>query len=90
MLLCLSFGPWRHRADMTWLVYLALIYWPLAVILTFSGYIDYITLVVPLAGDNVVLNFLPVLGQIAFAAAFLRITWRDALAPARKLVISSD
>lgn len=78
VLLCLSFGPWRHRADMTWLVYLALVYWPLAVILTFSGYIDYITLVVPLAGDNVVLNFLPVLGQIAFAAAFLRITWRDA------------
>jgi hypothetical protein len=78
VLLCLSFGPWRHRADMTWLVYLALVYWPLAVILTFGGYLDYITLVLPVAGDNAWLNFGPITLQIAVAAIAVRHFWRQA------------
>lgn len=78
VLLCLSFGPWRHRADMTWLVYLALIYWPLAVIMTSSGYFSFITLVLPLAGDNLFINFAPVTSQIIIAAIATQIYWRQA------------
>ncbi len=88
VLLCLSFGPWRHRADMTWLVYLALVYWPLGIILTFSGYFDFITLVLPLAGDNPLLNFGPILCQVLVAAWFVRMTWLQAIrSPGRGIAL---
>jgi hypothetical protein len=32
VLLWLSFGAWRSRSDVTWLVYLALVYWPIVVL----------------------------------------------------------
>lgn len=75
ILLWLSCGPWRQRADMTWLVYLALIYWPLGIILAFSGYFGFITVVLPFAGDNPLLNFGPVLFQVGAAGILFAMQW---------------
>lgn len=85
VLLWLSCGSWRQRADMTWLVYLALIYWPLGIILTFSGYYGFITLVLPFAGDNVWLNFAPILCQVGIAGALLAVQWRDMMRQGTRL-----
>jgi hypothetical protein len=79
ILLWLSCGSWRQRADMTWLVYLALIYWPLGIILAFSGYYDFITVVLPFAGDNPIVNFGPVLCQVMVASLLLGVQWRDVM-----------
>lgn len=75
VLLCLSFSAWRTQSDITWLVYLTLIYWPLGVIIYFAGYGEYITVVLPVAGDNVVMNFAPVLVQLTILGAVLRHCW---------------
>lgn len=78
VLMWLSFGGWRSRSDITWLVYLALIYWPVGIILVFAGYLDYITLVLPVAGDDVLLSFGPVSAQLVVLAIMLRQRWRVA------------
>lgn len=79
VLLWLSCGAWRQRADMTWLVYLALVYWPLGIILTFSGYYGFITVVLPFAGDNLLLNFVPILCQVVLAGVLLCTQWRGVM-----------
>lgn len=78
VLLWLSFGAARHRSDITWLVYLALIYWPFGIILIFAGYLDFITFVLPVAGDNLVLSFGPILAQLIVLGIMLRHRWRQA------------
>ncbi len=78
VLLWLSFGSWRTRADVTWLVYLALVYWPISIILVFAGYGTYITLVLPVASDDIVWSFAPILLQLTVLTVFLRQGWRQA------------
>ena len=78
VLLWLSFGSWRNRSDITWLVYLALIYWPVGIILIFAGYVDFITLVLPVAGENVVWSFGPIVIQVTILAVMLQQRWRQA------------
>ncbi|WP_374650724.1 hypothetical protein [Dongia sp.] len=75
-LMWLSFGTWRSRSDVTWLVYLALIYWPVGIIMVFAGYSDYITLVLPVASDDIVWSFAPILVQLAVLGVMLRQRWR--------------
>lgn len=77
-LLWLSFGEWRNRSDITWLVYLALIYWPIGIILISTGYSQYTTVVLPLAGDDVVLNFAPIGIQLTVMGVMLRRRWVQA------------
>ena len=74
----LSFGSWRNRSDITWLVYLALIYWPIGIILIFAGYVDFITLVLPVAGENVVWSFGPIVIQVTVLGVMLQQRWRQA------------
>ncbi|MBK8158102.1 MAG: hypothetical protein IPK59_04725 [Rhodospirillaceae bacterium] len=78
VLLWLSFGSWRNRSDITWLVYLALIYWPIGIILIFAGYVDFITLVLPVAGENVVWSFGPIIIQVTVLGVMLQQRWRQA------------
>ncbi len=79
MLLWLSFGAWRNRSDVTWLVYLALVYWPIGIIMLFAGYgATTITLVLPVAGDDVVLSFGPILVQLAVLGVMLQQRWYQA------------
>jgi hypothetical protein len=74
----LSFGPWRNQSDITWLVYLALVYWPISIIMYFAGYGAYITLVLPVAGDDIVLSFAPILIQLVVLGVMLRRRWYHA------------
>ena len=78
ILLWLSFGPWRSQSDITWLVYLALVYWPIGIIMYFAGYGAYITLVLPVAGDDVVVSFGPILIQLVILGVMLRRRWYQA------------
>ncbi|MDY0873279.1 hypothetical protein [Dongia rigui] len=78
ILLWLSFGPWRSQSDVTWLVYLALVYWPVSIIMIFAGYGAYITLVLPVAGDDIVLSFAPILTQLVVLGVMLHRRWRQA------------
>jgi hypothetical protein len=78
VLLWLSFGSWRQRADMAWLVYLALVYWPAGIILTFAGHPGYLPAVLPVAGDDAILNFAPILVQLAASFLMLLHSWRKA------------
>jgi hypothetical protein len=78
VLLWLSFGTWRSRSDVTWLVYLALVYWPIGIIMLFAGYGDYITVVLPVAGDDVVWSFAPILIQLVVLGVMLRQRWYQA------------
>lgn len=77
-LLWLSFGEWRNRSDITWLVYLALIYWPVGIILISAGYSQYTTVVLPLATDDLMLNFGPIAIQLAIMGVMLRQRWIQA------------
>jgi hypothetical protein len=78
ILLWLSFGPWRSQSDITWLVYLALVYWPVSIIMVFAGYGTYITLVLPVAGDDIVLSFAPILVQLTVLGVMLHRRWHQA------------
>jgi hypothetical protein len=78
VLMWLSFGSWRSRADVTWLVYLALIYWPISIIMVFAGYGEFITLVLPVASDDLIWSFAPILVQLVALGAMLRLRWRQA------------
>ncbi|MBI2256984.1 MAG: hypothetical protein HYU58_20360 [Proteobacteria bacterium] len=78
ILLWLSFGPWRGQSDITWLVYLALVYWPISIIMYFAGYGAYITLVLPVAGDDIVISFAPILIQLVILGVMLRRRWYQA------------
>ncbi len=78
ILLWLSFGQWRSQSDITWLVYLALIYWPIGIIMYFAGYGAYITLLLPIAGDNIVVSFAPILIQLTILGVMLRRRWLQA------------
>nr|WP_298687977.1 hypothetical protein [uncultured Dongia sp.] len=78
VLLWLSFGEWRNRSDITWLVYLALIYWPVGIILIYAGYGQYSTVVLPVATDDLVLNFTPIAVQLAVVGAMLHRRWIQA------------
>lgn len=78
ILLWLSFGPLRSQSDITWLVYLALIYWPIGIIMYFAGYGAYITLVLPLAGDDIGVNFAPIFIQLTILGVMLRRRWHQA------------
>ncbi|WP_374382174.1 hypothetical protein [Dongia sp.] len=78
VLMWLSFGAWRARSDITWLVYLALVYWPISIILIFAGYSQFITLILPVASDDLFWSFAPILVQLAILGAMLHQRWRQA------------
>lgn len=78
VLLWLSFGTWRSRSDVSWLVYLALIYWPIGIIMYFAGYAEYVTLVLPVGSDDALMSFGPILVQLIVMGAVLRQRWIQA------------
>lgn len=78
VLLWLSFGSWRNRSDITWLVYLALVYWPVGIIMVFAGYSQYITLVLPVATDDILFSFGPIVVQVVILSAILWRRWVQA------------
>jgi hypothetical protein len=76
VLLWLSFGRWRQRADMTGLLYLVFAYWPLLMIAMVLGHTTGLSAVLPIAGDNAAASFAPILVEIAVAGLLVAWRWR--------------
>jgi hypothetical protein len=77
VLLWLSCGPWRSRADVAGLIYLAVIYWPLTAIFWMMGGQYLLPVVVPIAMGNVVVDYLPIAIELVFAAFLFYARWRE-------------
>ncbi|HEY4162245.1 MAG TPA: hypothetical protein VGM59_04225 [Dongiaceae bacterium] len=77
VLLWLSCGPWRSRADVAGLIYLAVIYWPLAAIFWVTGGQYLLPVVVPIATGNIAVDYLPIAIELVFAAFLFYARWRE-------------
>jgi hypothetical protein len=77
VLLWLSCSPWRSKADVAGIIYLALAYWPLAAILWISGMSHLLPVVAPIATGNVGTDFVPIGIQVAFALFLFYARWRE-------------
>jgi hypothetical protein len=77
ILLWLSCGPWRSRADVAGLIYLAVVYWPLAAIFWVSGGDSLLPVVIPVATGNSIVDFLPIAIELVFAAFLFYARWRE-------------
>jgi hypothetical protein len=77
VLLWLSCGPWRSRADVAGLIYLAVVYWPLAAIFWVTGGWYLLPVVVPISSGNPVIDYLPIAIELVFAAFLFYARWRE-------------
>jgi hypothetical protein len=77
VLLWLSSSPWRAKADVIGIIYLALAYWPPAVIFWVTGAGSLLPVVAPIATGNPAVDFVPILIELAFAALLFYARWRE-------------
>jgi hypothetical protein len=77
VLLWLSCSPWRAKADVAGIIYLALVYWPLAAILWISGTPHLLPVVVPIATGHLGTDFVPIGIELAFALFLFYARWRE-------------
>jgi hypothetical protein len=77
VLLWLSCSPWRSKADVAGIIYLALVYWPLAAILWISGLAHLLPVVAPIATGSVGTDFVPIGIELAFALFLFYARWRE-------------
>ncbi len=77
VLLWLSCSPWRGKADVAGIIYLALVYWPLAAIIWISGLTHLLPVVVPIATGNIGADFVPIGIELAFATFLFYARWRE-------------
>jgi hypothetical protein len=77
VLLWLSCSPWRAKADVAGIIYLALVYWPLAAILWISGIPHLLPVVAPIATGSVGADFVPIGIELAFALFLFYARWRE-------------
>jgi hypothetical protein len=77
VLLWLSCGPWRSRADVAGLIYLAVVYWPLAAIFWVTGGQYLLPVVVPISTGNIVIDYLPIAIELVFAAFLFHARWKE-------------
>jgi len=77
VLLWLSCSPWRSKADVAGIIYLALAYWPLAAILWISDMTHLLPVVAPIATGNVGADFVPIGIELAFAVFLFYARWRE-------------
>ena len=77
VLLWLSCSPWRSKADVAGIIYLALAYWPLAAILWISGLPHLLPVVAPIATGNIGTDFVPIGIELAFALFLFYARWRE-------------
>jgi hypothetical protein len=77
MLLWLSCSPWRAKADVAGIIYLALIYWPLVAILWVTGGQHLLPVVAPIATGVPAVDFVPVGIELAFALFLFYARWRE-------------
>jgi len=77
VMLWFSCSPWRAKADVAGIIYLALVYWPLAAILWYSGGQKLLPVVVPIATGLPGYDFLPIAIELAFALLLFYARWRE-------------
>jgi hypothetical protein len=77
VLLWLSCSPWRSKADVAGIIYLALVYWPLAAILWISDMPHLLPVVAPIATGHVGTDFVPIGIELAFALFLFYARWRE-------------
>ena len=77
VMLWFSCSPWRAKADVAGIIYLALVYWPLAAILWYSGGQKLLPVVVPIATGMPAFDFLPIAIELAFALLLFYARWRE-------------
>jgi hypothetical protein len=77
VMLWLSCSPWRSKADVAGIIYLALVYWPLAAILWITGMPHLLPVVAPIATGNAGTDFVPIGIELAFAMFLFYARWRE-------------
>lgn len=77
VMLWFSCSPWRAKADVAGIIYLALVYWPLAAILWVSGGQRLLPVAVPIATGNFGVDFVPIAIELAFALFLFYARWRE-------------
>jgi len=77
VLLWLSCSPWRAKADVAGIIYLALVYWPLAAILWVTGGQHLLPVVAPIATGVAAVDFVPIGIELAFALFLFYARWRE-------------
>jgi hypothetical protein len=77
VLLWLSSSPWRAKADVLGIIYLALVYWPPAAVFWAAGAGGLLPVVAPIATGNVAADFVPIAIELAFAALLFYARWRE-------------
>jgi hypothetical protein len=77
ILLWLSCSPWRAKADVAGIIYLALVYWPLAAVLWVADGQRLLPVVVPIATGVAAVDFVPIGIEIAFALFLFYARWRE-------------
>jgi hypothetical protein len=77
VLLWFSCSPWRAKADVGGIIYLALIYWPLAAIFWVAGARNLLPVVVPIATGNSAVDLVPIGIELVFALFLFLARWRE-------------
>jgi hypothetical protein len=77
ILLWLSCSPWRAKADVAGIIYLALVYWPLASILWVARGQYLLPVVIPVATGAPAVDFVPIGIELAFATFLFYARWRE-------------
>jgi hypothetical protein len=77
VMLWFSCSPWRAKADVAGVIYLALVYWPLAAILWVTGGQHLLPVVVPIATGVPGVDFAPIAIELAFAMFLFYARWRE-------------
>jgi hypothetical protein len=77
VMLWFSCSPWRAKADVAGIIYLALAYWPLAAILWVSGAPRLLPVVLPIATGSFGADFVPIAIELAFASFLFYARWRE-------------
>jgi hypothetical protein len=77
VMLWFSCSPWRAKADVAGIIYLALAYWPLAAVLWVTGAPHLLPVVVPIATGNFGTDFVPIGIELAFAMFLFYARWRE-------------
>jgi hypothetical protein len=69
VMLWFSCSPWRAKADVAGIIYLALAYWPLAAILWVTGAPHLLPVVVPIATGSIGTDFVPIGIELALRSS---------------------
>jgi len=77
VLLWLSCGPWRAKADIAGMIYVAVVYWPLAAVLWVTGGVRLLPVVVPIATGVPAVDFVPIGIELTFALFLFYARWRE-------------